>query len=155
MPSPEKVSPSPRLSFSTSFENDRSAMAAPSWRIQTSEIVLADVAQHLLQRGDQGTVFLLADAVEHPLEAGMHPRPGAGKLRTALVGEEYLAHAAVGLAELAPHQPLGLQRIQRAAERRLLDDRIDGERADRQPVADRQHGERPHLGGCEVVLAQV
>src|SRR6185312_15979000 len=119
MPSPENSSPSPRRSFSTSFTKDRSAigsllhMDAPrGGRMGNfgSDVVLADVAQHLLQRGDEGRIFAVVDVREHRLERIVHGRPGAVELRPAFIGQEYLAHPAVLVAGLAPHQPLRLQR---------------------------------------------
>ena len=67
------------------------------------------------KRGDQRRIFGVVDAVEHRLERVMHGRPGAAELGPALVGQEHLADAAVGVALLAPHQALPLQRVERAA----------------------------------------
>ena len=65
---------------------------------------------------DQRRVFGIVDALEHALECVVHGRPGAAELGAAFVGQENLAHAAVGLALLAPHQTLRLQRVERAAD---------------------------------------
>ena len=111
--------------------------------------------QHLLQRGDQRRIFGIVDAVEHRLEGVMHGRPGAAELGAAFVGQEHLAHAAVGLALLAPHQALRLQRVERAAHRRLLDHGVDREVVDGDAVHDRQHGQRAHLRDGQALLAQI
>src|SRR3954463_4903343 len=131
MPSPENSWPAPRRSFSTSLTKDRSAIWKSSLPIRAvrhrraasvSNVVLAYVAQHLVQRRDQRGVFGVVDAVEHGLATIMHRRPGAADLRAAGTGPKNAADAAVGLGLFAPDQPLRLQRVERAAHRRLLDD---------------------------------
>ena len=75
------------------------------------------------------------------------------ELGAAFVGQEHMADAAVGDALLAPHEALALQRVERAAQGRLLDDGIDREIVDGDAVGDRQHGQRAHLRNGQALLA--
>ena len=52
-------------------------------------------------------------------------------------------------------RPCGFQRVERARQGRLLDDRKDGEVADRDAVGDRQHGKRAHLRDGPVLAAEI
>src|SRR5438445_9728640 len=124
MPSPANSSPAPSLSFSTSLAKDRSAISA-SFRCRpraagtsNSNVVLADVLQHLLQNCDQRGIFGIVDAVEHGFESIVHGRPGAREQSAAVIGQEHMADTAVGDALLAPHEALAFQRAQCTAQGR-------------------------------------
>ena len=97
----------------------------------------------------------LGDAGEHFCEGGVHVGPELAERLAPRFRDMHFAHPHVVLAWPAADQAVALHAVERAAHRGLLGDGVDRKLVHRRAGHQREHRERAHLDGVEVMLLEL